>query len=479
MQIRLSHKLFGIFFLILVIVVSTMMLSQRIFFLNFSNYVRQVESEKLERFATLLQKEYKTIGSWEHLLSNSKRWRRIVELAVGLPELPGQHPCPGNHPLPPVSVPFDHLWDDSLQRPPHPPPVPVFLLDTEYRLIFGIPGPHRREELTAIKVDGQTVGWLGMHEPPPFISGPPADLLQRQAKQLFLLGSVVIALTVLIAFVFSRYLLKPIQRLTDGTRELANRNFAVRITATTSDELGQLSENFNTMAQTLEHFEKMRGQWLTDISHEMRTPLAILRGEIEALQDGVRNPSIENLASLHSEVERISKLVDDLHLLSKADSDSLVLNMQRISPCTVLEDITDKYLNRFAQCNIAIELMLDNVRKVRIKGDVDRLGQVFANLFENVLKYVKSPGILSISGYSDNGMLTLYFQDSGPGVPDEALPRLFDRLYRVDGSRSRDTGGSGLGLSICRQIIDNHNGFIWAEHSHMGGLAIVIGVPSA
>ncbi len=496
MQAKLSYKLFGAFFLIVVIVAGALISSRYIFFLNFKKYIHHVDLEKLEQFVPPLQEEYKTHGSWQHIVADTNRWRSLMRLAFKDDHMPGPQPYPGDMPhrefgtqsgyrpqvevIPKKPPPKNGALSPGGEGEGPPrggPPSLFFLLDAEHHPIIGKPRQDDDETLLPIEIDGQTVGWLGMSRPAPLGSGPPAALLKRQAKQLFILGSIVIGITALIAFVFSQYLLGPIQRLTSGTRELANRNFSVRITATTGDELGQLAENFNTMAQTLDNFERMRGQWLTDISHEMRTPLSILRGEIEALQDGVREATPDNLASLHSEIGRISRLVDDLHLLSKADSDSLVLNMERKSPLTVLSHIAEKYRNRLAQRQIDIELMLDDLKKARIKCDLESLSRVFTNLFENVCKYVASPGIFHISGYYESDAITLYFQDSGPGVPDASLPRLFDRLYRVDPSRNRDTGGSGLGLSICQQIINNHNGSISAEHSLMGGLAIVIRLP--
>jgi two-component system sensor histidine kinase BaeS len=265
--------------------------------------------------------------------------------------------------------------------------------------------------------------------------------------------------------------------LTRGTRELAERHFEARITPSTRDELGQLAANFNRMAETLENYETMRRQWLTDISHELRTPLAVLRGELEALEDGVRPATRENLASLHAEILRLGKLVEDLHLLSLADSDRLTFHHQQVAPADILETVATSQGPRFERIGLAVEMGLEAIEGIRIEADADRLAQVFTNICDNVCKYVPSPGRLKISGTLAGPFLKLFFEDSGPGVPPAALPRLFDRLYRVDPSRSRDSGGSGLGLSICRQIVEHHGGRIWAEKSSLGGLAIGIELP--
>jgi two-component system sensor histidine kinase BaeS len=476
MKLKLSYKLFGAFFLILVIVSGAMMLSRYIFALTFRNYLHQEEMVRLKRLVPLLQEEYRNHGSWDGLKSNPRQWQRLT------------HAATGNGPLPPPPLfggapakNFKPRSGDGF-APDAPPPGAMpgaLLLDARRQAVVGIPAPGDPRDAMAIEVDGEVVGWLGMHAHKPSKTGRQAALFEHQARQLYLLGVVVIALTAVIAYLFARSVLRPIHLLIKGTRELSRRNFTVRIESFAGDELGQLAENFNAMAQTLENYEKMRLQWLTDISHELRTPLAVLRGEVEALQDGVRKPTPAGLNSLHTEILGLSRLVEDLHLLSLADSDRLLMDKQLICACTVLESVLESYRTRTDQCRITVLTQLDTVRSVRITGDADRLGQVFNNIMENACKYVHPPGTVSISGYAKDHALTFRFQDSGPGVPEQALPRLFDRLYRVDTSRNRDSGGSGLGLSICRHIIENHGGRIWAQSNVQGGLSIEIQLPLA
>ena len=456
MPIKLSYKLFGAFFLILAIVVGAMVFSRYLFFRNFRQYIQQEELKELEAMVPELQRAYQENGNWDSVVQNREYWRR--ELHVGPPDRKVPPPPPRG--------------EDNPDTEPR-----VLLTDAQDRPIIGRPGPGDRLQLVAIQAGGRTVGWLGLRKWEPFKSGPPAALVKAHSRQLTILGGAVVALTAFIAFLFSRHLLKPIQRLARGTRELADRNFTVRIAPTTRDELGQLADNFNAMAATLETYETMRRQWLTDISHELRTPLAVLRGEIEALQDGVRRPTPGNLASLHDEIQRISKLVEDLHLLSLADSEQLQLQNKWISPEEIIEKTLASYRTRFNQHDIAIDMELVGLKEIRIKGDASRLEQVFTNIFENSCKYGSSPGVFTITGKVDDRVVSLTFDDSGPGVPEASLPRLFDRLYRVDPSRSRDSGGSGLGLSICRHIIETHGGRIWAEKGALGGLLIRLELP--
>jgi len=221
----------------------------------------------------------------------------------------------------------------------------------------------------------------------------------------------------------------------------------------------------------------MRQQWISDISHELRTPLSVLRGELEALQDGVREMNRATLDSLHAEVLHVGKIVNDLHELSLADTGSLLFVNKPIDPLQVLTNTLESFRTRFERRSIEVQADPAPGEPRRILADPDRLTQLFSNLLENTLRYVNAPGTLKISHHCTAKRLTLTFEDSGPGVPEESLPHLFDRLYRVDKSRSRSRGGSGLGLSICKSIVENLGGDIRAANAPSGGLRLEIVLP--
>ena len=231
------------------------------------------------------------------------------------------------------------------------------------------------------------------------------------------------------------------------------------------------------MAQALERYEQMRRQWMADISHELRTPLAILRGEIEAMQDGVREITPEALESLHFEVLHVNRIVHDLHDLSLIESQAFPAELAVVNPLEVLDETLRSFSPRFEQRGIRIEADGGAPGQVTIMADADRLKQLFANLMENALRYVHTPGVLKIFPELKDGRLFLVFEDSGPGVPEESLKRLFDRLYRVDKARSRAQGGSGLGLAICKSIVEYLGGEIKASNAPAGGLRITITFP--
>jgi two-component system sensor histidine kinase BaeS len=331
--------------------------------------------------------------------------------------------------------------------------------------------------LQEIAVSGKTAGWLGLHKREQLTDPLVVRFLKQQSQMLYLIGGGILLLAAIVAFLLSKHLLAPIRKLTAGTRALASREFDTRIAVESGDELGQLAADFNTMAQTLEQYERMRQQWISDIAHELRTPLSILSGEVEALQDGVREVSPDALESLRSEARHLSKIVNDLHELSLADAGVLSIKKEPLDPVPVLNETLRHFRTRFEENQITVENSVKNDPPITVIGDAGRLQQLFSNVLENTLRYADSPGTLKIWQDRTANRLAFIFEDSGPGVPEETLERLFDRLYRVDQSRSRTQGGSGLGLSICKSIVNALGGEIRAARAASGGLRIEIELP--
>jgi two-component system sensor histidine kinase BaeS len=217
---------------------------------------------------------------------------------------------------------------------------------------------------------------------------------------------------------------------------------------------------------------------VADISHELRTPLAVLRGEIEALQDGVRQATPEALASLHAEALQLGRLVDDLYQLALSDLGALSYRKEPLELGAELEAAVAAYRAEFRGKGIALAVA-GTEAAVPLVADPERLRQLFANLLENSLRYTDAGGRLEIALRREEGQATVTFSDSAPGVPAADLERLFERLFRVEGSRRRATGGAGLGLAICRNIAEAHGGTITAAPSPLGGVTITVALPLA
>lgn len=491
---------------------------------NFSDYVHQREIERLDALKPALIEIYEKENGWAGFKGDLRRWHEILGLAwsgdpafkVGrlVPPRP-LGPAPENIPsgrgaaasarpdrIPPfghpAAGPLSPPWDrlrmvprvsllDANKKPvihraPRPPLERRRQLGDEPPLDRpGPPGPTAETHLTPLKVDGKVVGYIGLD--PGAAPNHPLDVkfIQRQSRIYYLIGGLILGLSILAALILSRGLTAPIRRLARAAEKVTRRRFDARIKIESSDELGLLARDFNRMAEALGRYEERQKQWLSDISHELRTPLSVLIGEIEALQDGLRRPDRVALDSLRDEADRLQKIVNDLHQLALAESGEWSYRLRPVQPLVVLDRVARSFSGRLDRAGLDMELKLGDGdgpgNGPTIQGDPDRLGQVFANLLENMVHHVDSPGRAVIEAERQNDRLVIRFHDSGPGVDEDDLPRLFDRLFRTDRSRSRSSGGSGLGLAVCRAVIAAHRGTITAKPGPLGGLLVEMELP--
>ena len=215
---------------------------------------------------------------------------------------------------------------------------------------------------------------------------------------------------------------------------------------------------------------------MADIAHELRTPVAILKGEIEALTDGVRDLNPAAMASLGEEIDQLSVLVDDLQTLALADAGALNLRREPVALAGLVEQLADSFRDRLAARDISLELQI--APDSTVVADAQRLRQLLQNLLENCARYVETGGRVRVSLEPVPGGVRLVIEDSGPGVAEAELGALFERFYRLERGRSRVGGGSGLGLSICRNLVEAHGGRIHAAASELGGLAVAVWLPA-
>ncbi|MGD9503639.1 MAG: ATP-binding protein [Syntrophobacteraceae bacterium] len=506
MELKFRHKVFLAFFLNSLMSVTLMLLIGRHYaHRNFEDYVSKVEAEKLQKMADALSQEYKKTGNWSAVVSNWGHWRMMA--GFGGMRRPGGPAPPGPFfpPPPPFDPsmkepPFGEMPPMSSMPLPGPRPGPnaaprsepnkepqdiaarLLLFDSKKRPLTsaGQSADEFMEDdyrFQPISLDNQVVGWLGVRNVTSPVHPLDEEFLSHISQVFYSSGGVALALAFIVTFILSRHLLGPVKELARGARALASRKFDTRIPVQTRDELGRLATDFNTMAEALERHEWMRRQWIVDISHELRTPLAILRAEIEAMQDGVREVSREALESLHSEVLHLGRIVHDLHDISLIESRSSDMEVTAVELPAALGDTLKSFQRRFEQRGIRIDWSMESEEHITVMADPGRMRQLFSNILENTLRYAHAPGSLKISRERSRGGVRLHIEDSGPGVPEEALGRLFDRLYRVDKARSRAQGGSGLGLAICKSIVESFGGAIEASNSPSGGLRITIFFP--
>ena len=366
-----------------------------------------------------------------------------------------------------------------------PPPLPrtppqavdrLSLFDSGDRLIAGHPVlPSERIASVNLKGDqGQVIGKLTLLIPRQS-SSQDQTFIDYCMQLLMMAALCALSLSIIGALILSRNFVSILKRLASSAQKLASGRYDTRITGERSDEFGDLIKDFNRLAVSLEQHEQSRRLWVAQTSHELRTPISVLRAHIEALIDGVRAVSKPELELLHREVIRIGKLITDLNELSRADSGSLAFRKEPVELLSIIEEMIGAFQERCAQKSLAVTFKRHG--NVMLFADQDRIRQVLANLFENSLRYTDSPGMIHIRYTLDSTMITLVFEDSAPGVSMSALADLFDPFYRTDESRQRETGGSGLGLAIVRAIIVAHDGTIQASPSSLGGLAVTICLP--
>ncbi|GAA5445621.1 signal transduction histidine-protein kinase BaeS [Microbulbifer sp. NBRC 101763] len=478
MSLNIRYKLSLAFLLTTAITVGGMFVFfQWSFSHGFLAYMRAQELRDVEDLVQALEDYYAHKGSWQSLEGNGHEWLDLHHQTIfrQLGQLPP--PPPGGPGRPPRGM------GPEGGRPGMPPPAGdrlgprLSLLDSEKRLVIGRPAPAEKLLYQPLTIEGKTVGFLTINPPASLSNNYEQGFIREQSRTFALISIVTFILTLGIALPLAWQLVRPIRRLAEATHRLTSGNYKTRIDIERSDELGQLSADFNRLAATLEANEHARNRWMADISHELRTPLAVLKGQIEALQDGVRTASPKNLDILHDKIHQLNRLINDLYELSLSDVGALSYCKTDIPLAPLLNDIVDDFRSAFAQKNIALKLTNKLSADRLIYADAARLQQLFGNLLTNSLRYTDSGGQLRVSARAKAQTVILTFEDSAPGVTNGDIPHLFDRLYRTESSRSRETGGAGLGLSICQNIVKAHEGSISATSSRLGGLEISIFLP--
>ncbi len=429
---------------------------------DFLGYLNEQAVGRLELAVPSVQAGYRQQGSWDFLHERPDLWFRLLRPAPEGDRVPLLD-------RPPASATPAELTGASRR---------FTLLDPERRRIVGFEDPAPDAIERAIVVDGLTVGWLVLT---PFESvsyGAEKRFADAQARTGWLVGGGAVLLAGAVAFWASRRLLRPVRQVAEATHRLAAGEHGTRVPERSADdEIGRLARDFNQLALTLQRNEAMRREFMADVSHELRTPLGVLHGELEALEDGVRPLGPAALRSLKSEVATLHKLVDDLYELSLADVGALSYRKAELDLREIIDDTAGAFGERMRSSGLALQLDLPD-EPMPAFGDARRLRQLFANLFENSCRYTDAGGALRLQVRRDGRQMLIDLHDSAPGVRQDQLPRLFERFFRAEASRSRRSGGAGLGLSICQRIVEAHEGRIEARNSPLGGLWLRVELPA-
>lgn len=434
------------------------------------DYVNIQEEARLAPVLQALAAIYQQNDSWHALQDDPRRFHRALRTGKdSIPRLP--------KPLgPPPHRDRSPLQHDKPPPPPGPPKPKPQLFDGNKQLVTGSETDSSKFRLLAIKLNDETVGWLALPVRRRITDGFELRFLEQQTTTFITIGLIVIALAMVVAFLLSRHLLKPITSLALATDALRRGEFASRLEVDRKDELGQLARDFNELADSLQQSDASRKRWFADVSHELRTPLAILYAEIEAMLDGVRPFDRAGILSIQQEIIHLNTLVDDIYTLSSADLGSLQYHKETINLSQLVDSQLSLHRGPLHEAGLRLHLEAPGT-DIEIYADHTRLCQLLNNLLVNSRKYTNVDGEVVVTLSADTKRATIVIEDSFPGVPSEALGSLFDHLYRVETSRNRATGGSGLGLAICQRIVEAHGGIISVAPSSLGGLAVTVQLP--
>jgi len=372
--------------------------------------------------------------------------------------------------------PFVEQWGTLSERR-------IILVDTG-----GIVVADSQEELLGKPYESDSPGMI---LEPPWQQGTLAMLYVSEAKSAslhilynavgrFLIwgASVAIAVALLLTFFLSRRILAPVRSLTSAAKRLGRRDFSQKVQIEDRGELGELASTFNSMASDLERAEQLQRNMVADVAHELRTPLSNIRGYLEAVRDGVIKPDADTIRSLDEEATLLSRLVDDLQELSLAEAGELKLACQAEDVAELINHTVAVAQARAAEKGAAVSIDLsDKLPPVNI--DHHRISQVLRNLLENAVTHTTEGGVITVAARQQGNWVEVSVTDIGEGIPPEGLPNIFERFYRVDKSRARATGGSGMGLTIAKRLVEAHGGKIEVQSELGKGSRFSFTVPVA
>ncbi|MBI9097401.1 MAG: HAMP domain-containing protein [Spirochaetaceae bacterium] len=301
--------------------------------------------------------------------------------------------------------------------------------------------------------------------------------LNRTTAIIIFVSLFILLISIVFSYFFSGRLARPVSAMTAAVATIQKGDFSRRVAVQGRDELADLSNSFNKMAESLENNDKWRKQIIADSAHELRTPVSLIQGNLEMILDGVYKPDREHLENIYDETLVLSRLIKELQQLSSAESGAMSLNLEELD----LNALIDKVLNIFKAGEVKDKITLINSIETvlpPVEGDFQKLKQVFANVLSNAFRHTPEEGTVEIQAVVGEKEVTVIVKDSGSGIDEEDLEKIFERFYRTDKSRNRSHGGSGLGLSISREIIKLHNGSISAESDKNDrGTSIFISLP--
>lgn len=358
------------------------------------------------------------------------------------------------------------------------------LVDVDGIVLIPFDGYHIGEKLPeeliedggeAIIINGETVGYAVGTDNSLQREPEEQEYVARTNRVMVLAGSIAGMLAIVAGAILARVYTRPLRELTSAAELVGKGDLDQRVEVRSQDELGILAAQFNRMSEGLAYARQLRQQMTADIAHDLRTPITVIAGYLEAMRDGDLSPNSERFDAMYKEAQLLERLVEDLRTLSLADAGELPLTLGAISTKDLLETIRRSFEQKAAQQ--AIDLMIEDAHAETVQVDFDRMSQVLGNLVSNALRYVTHGGRIALSARRLSNQVVLEVSDNGAGIDAQHLPHIFERFYRADRSRPDDSGESGLGLAIAKSIVEAHGGQIGVESRVGEGTTFRIALP--
>ncbi len=350
--------------------------------------------------------------------------------------------------------------------------------ETQFSRIIGdqTAGPSRRLPLPT-QIPSQATGDL-VSEVLEFVD-PPLSNLQASFQQSLLVAGIAAGFAgLLVVMLLTRQALTPVRTLTAAASNLGAGDLTQRVPESGTDEIGRLANTFNTMASDLELAVDQRRQLTADVAHELRTPLTNIQGYLEAIKDGVVDADDKTINTLHTQTIHLANLIEDLRIVAIADTGALALNKSHGSPVPVIKDSVGHFSQRARERDIELVINSDS-SDIAVDFDETRLRQIVSNLVENALTHTPNNGNITVDLQANGLGLKMSVTDSGIGISTDDLPRIFDQFYRADQSRTRATGGAGLGLTIVKRLVEAHGGKISVTSESGKGTSFIVQLPAS
>ena len=420
--------------------------------------------QQRSRIEQVLAEYYSTNGSWSGIAAG---WD-VIEISSML----------SNNPPPPENNPGVHSPQDqrrSLFGLADPSGLVIVSVDPSYPAGTILTSQMLASE-QSIKVNGLLVGVLLTARQISQFHPAESRYLERTYNALLYASLAALGVAILIGILLARTLTKPIKALTNAAEGMAAGELEQQVPVKSRDEIGQLARSFNQMSSEVVRVNRLRRQLTADIAHDLRTPLTVIAGYIESMRDGVLKPTPERMTLIYSEIERLQKLVDDLKVLSLADSGELSLHRQNLAPEELLKRAAELFSHAARRKKVGLEVQAEKDLP-SILVDEARMMQVLGNLVSNALRYTPARGKVTLGAQSTGSEVIITVKDNGSGIPADELPNIFDRFHRGDKSRHSDNSESGLGLAIVKALVESHGGRVWAESKTGEGTTVTMSFP--